>query len=98
MNDSPRQITKRQITKGVAQLVALAALVALRIWDPPPLESLRARTFDFYQQIKPNEVSLRPSVIVDIDEASLAAYGQWPWPRTSIEEFTTRSAGTGTTT
>ena len=25
-----------------------------------------------------------PAVIVDIDEASLARYGQWPWPRTLL--------------
>ena len=26
-------------------------------------------------------------VIVDIDEESLAAYGQWPWPRTRIAQL-----------
>ena len=79
----------------VVCLILLAALVALRIWDPPPLESLRARTFDFYQQIKPNQVSLRPAVIVDIDEVSLAAYGQWPWPRTLLAELVAKLNGLG---
>jgi adenylate cyclase len=68
-------------------LVLLAALVGLRVWDPPPLQSLRARTFDFYQTLKPRQAKLRPAVIVDIDEASLAALGQWPWPRTLLADL-----------
>jgi adenylate cyclase len=68
-------------------LLLLAALVGLRIWDPGPLESLRARTFDFYQVLKPRDAKLRPAVIVDIDEASLAAFGQWPWPRTLLADL-----------
>jgi len=68
----------------------LAALVGLRVWDPPPLQSLRARTFDFYQELKPRDAKLRPAVIIDIDEASLAALGQWPWPRTLLADLVTR--------
>jgi adenylate cyclase len=68
-------------------LVLLVALVALRIWDPPQLAALRMRTFDFYQVLKPRKVTLRPAVIVDIDEQSLAAYGQWPWPRTLLADL-----------
>jgi adenylate cyclase len=68
----------------------LAAFLALRIWDPGPLESLRLRSFDFYQTLKPREVRIRPVVIVDIDEDSLRAIGQWPWPRTVIAELVTR--------
>lgn len=68
----------------------LAAFLALRIWDPGPLESLRLRSFDFYQTLKPREVTIRPVVIVDIDEDSLRAIGQWPWPRTVIAELVTR--------
>jgi adenylate cyclase len=68
----------------------LAAFLALRIGDPGPLESLRLRSFDFYQTLKPREVTIRPVVIVDIDEDSLRAIGQWPWPRTVIAELVTR--------
>lgn len=68
-------------------LLLLATLVCLRIWDPPQLAALRMRTFDFYQILKPRTVTLRPAAIVDIDEQSLAAYGQWPWPRTLIADL-----------
>ena len=75
---------------GLGRLICLfllAALVALRIGDPAPLESLRVRTFDFYQTVKPRQATVQPAVIVDIDEASLKAFGQWPWPRTLLADL-----------
>jgi adenylate cyclase len=70
----------------------LAALICLRIWDPAPLEELRLRSFDLYQSISPRSSPVRPVVIVDIDEASIAALGQWPWPRTILADLLTRLA------
>lgn len=70
--------------------VLLAAMVALRIWDPAPLENLRLRAFDYYQALKPRIPYQRPVTIVDIDEASLRAFGQWPWPRTLVADMVDR--------
>jgi adenylate cyclase len=78
-------------------LILLAALIAVRIWDPPQLESLRLRTFDFYQTLKPRQATLLPAVIVDIDEASLRSIGQWPWPRTILADLVTKLAKLGAT-
>src|SRR6478609_461839 len=75
---------------GMARLVCLALLVglaALRIADPPAIEELRVRTFDTFQLIDPRVKTARPVTIVDIDEASLAKLGQWPWPRTRIADM-----------
>ena len=71
-------------------LFLLAALLAIRIWDPYPLEELRLRSFDLYQNISPRKPTARPVVIVDIDEESVSAYGQWPWPRTILADLLTR--------
>ena len=76
-------------------LLVLAALVALRIWDPAPVETLRLRTFDALQALHPRPVSLRPVVIVDIDEASIRTYGQWPWARTRVAEMVRRLTEAG---
>ena len=35
----------------------LAGFIALRIWDPPTLQNLRLRNFDFYQVLKPREAN-----------------------------------------
>ncbi len=68
----------------------LVLYVLLRVWDPPLLEEIRLRSFDLYQSLKPRVAEARPVVIIDIDEKSLAALGQWPWPRTIIADLIAR--------
>ncbi|MBR0970035.1 MULTISPECIES: CHASE2 domain-containing protein [Bradyrhizobium] len=75
---------------GFARLMCLALLVVFagaRLWDPPPIQELRLRTFDMFQLIDPRHKAARPVVIVDIDDKSLAKLGQWPWPRTRIADL-----------
>jgi CHASE2 domain-containing sensor protein len=64
--------------------VALALLTAA---SPGPVENLRATVFDGYQRIHPLERTSAPAVVVAIDEASLARFGQWPWPRTRMAQL-----------
>lgn len=85
-----KQFGRRFGLGRVICLVLLAWLVMLRIWDPAPLEALRSRTFDLYQRVQPRDATLRPAVIVDIDEASLKSVGQWPWPRTVLADLVTK--------
>jgi len=68
-------------------LALLIGLAALRIADPAPVEEIRVRTFDTFQRIDPRVKTARPVTIVDIDEASLAKLGQFPWPRTRIADL-----------
>ena len=68
----------------IVALVAIAILIFIRAWDPMPVESLRHRQFDLFQNLEPRETEKFPAVIVDVDEESLAAFGQWPWPRTLL--------------
>src|SRR6195256_4812935 len=75
---------------GYARLICLALLIgfaAVRVADLAPIEELRVRTFDTFQLIEPRVKTARPVAIVDIDEASLARLGQWPWPRTRIADM-----------
>jgi len=76
-------------------IVLLLALVPLRVIDPRPIEELRLRTFDLFQVLRPREQTSRPVVIVDLDEASQKAVGQWPWPRTVMADLITRIAQAG---
>jgi adenylate cyclase len=79
----------------VALLVLLNALV-LRAFDPPSLVRLRDFAFDAYQRIKPREAQDDlPVHIIDIDEAALAEYGQWPWPRTVVADLIDKLADAG---
>ena len=62
----------------------LGVFLAVRAWDPVAVETLRLKVFDLYQQIQPRELSQQSVVIIDVDEESLAEFGQWPWPRDLI--------------
>ena len=60
--------------------------------EPPVVASLRYAVFDAYQRIFPYERVNEPVVIVAIDEKSLAAFGQWPWPRVRMATLVDRIA------
>jgi adenylate cyclase len=73
-----------------AHMIALAVLTAfvlLRATDSSPVQLLRFKVFDSFQQITPRKDSNQPVVIIDLDDESLAALGQWPWPRTLIAKL-----------
>lgn len=81
---------------GLPALLVLAVLL-LRATEFTAHEnsSLRAlmqeqqyRFFDELQRQFPRELREETNlVIVDIDDASLARFGQWPWPRTRIAQL-----------
>lgn len=77
---------------GLALLV-LAIAIFIRIIDPSFVEGPRLHGFDAAQRLWPRAVSENGLVqIVAIDEGSLAAKGQWPWPRTLLAELVRRIA------
>ncbi len=74
---------------GVAVTVLLAGLV----WLPAPwADRLQSAWFDACQAMAPRQVSLLPVTVVEIDQKSLAALGQWPWPRTRLARLVTAVA------
>ena len=73
-----------------AALLTLLLLTGLRAYNPWIVTELKERTFDAYQRLKPRAYADLPVRIVDIDEASIAAFGQWPWPRTRLAALTKR--------
>ncbi len=77
-------------------LALLAGLMALVISGPRILDDLSNFVFDSYQRISPRIYDpATPVRIVDIDEASLKALGQWPWPRTRLAELVTKLSDQG---
>ncbi|MDJ1007585.1 MAG: adenylate/guanylate cyclase domain-containing protein [Paracoccaceae bacterium] len=72
-----------------------AGLAALRLADPVPLRDLRLAYFDTLQRLDPRPYTPVPVRVVDIDEAALRAFGQWPWPRDLMVELADRLAGAG---
>lgn len=75
-------------------LVALAVLIAA--FSPlSPLDRLNALVFDAYQNLRPRPATDAPLVVVDIDERSIMALGQWPWPRTVLGHIVDNLNGMG---
>ncbi len=63
----------------------------LQVQDFTGLRSINEAAFDQFQQAKPRQVDESvPVVVVDIDVRSLAALGQWPWPRTELASLVMR--------
>jgi len=73
--------------------------VALRNAEPEPVARMRLAVFDAYLNLAPRtpDASL-PVRIVDIDDASLARLGQWPWPRTHLANIVDRLKAAGART
>jgi len=83
---NPRHRSDTATWARLAGLVLLACLIGLRVVDPTPVAGLRLAAFDLLQRLHPREYTQVPVTILDIDDASLAEIGQWPWPRTRLAE------------
>ena len=86
---------KKLLTNPWTALLTLALVVGIRIADPTFVESVRLRYFDTLITAKaPTENNI---YTVNIDEAALDKYGQWPLPRVNyaeiIEDLYHRNAG-----
>ncbi|HSA90356.1 MAG TPA: CHASE2 domain-containing protein [Burkholderiales bacterium] len=73
-------------------LAACALVLAL---DRPAAAVWREPLFDAYQKLLPRPRASAPAIIVEIDEPSLEAHGQWPWPRTAVAELMSAIARAG---
>jgi adenylate cyclase len=81
---------RRRLLVSAAGLVALGVVLALFNANQALLGRLDNLVFDNYQRISPRAEAGAPVTVVDIDEASIARIGQWPWPRTTIAKLVER--------
>lgn len=86
---------KRHLLPIAVGVLAVIVAVALRVADPWPIETARLAVFDSYQHLKPRDDPPLPVRIIDIGDASLERYGQWPWPRTVLAELVDKLTGNG---
>jgi adenylate cyclase len=62
---------------------------------PARFEHFGLLVFDTFQRAAPRAQGTAPLAVVDIDEASLRAIGQWPWPRRRIATMVDRLGALG---
>jgi len=86
---------KKILTSPWTALITLVLIVGVRVADPTFVESVRLRYFDTL--IIAKEPTVNNIVTINIDEASLDKYGQWPLPRAEyakiIKDLYDRNAG-----
>ena len=88
-------MVKKILLSPWTAVLTLALVLGIRIADTSFVESVRLRYFD---QLIINKVPTQNNIYtVNIDEATLDKYGQWPLPRNQygelIEEIYSRNAG-----
>jgi adenylate cyclase len=91
----PKILKSKTAKVALVAAIVLSAVTFLRALEPAALLQMRERTFDVYQRLQPRPYGEFPVRVVDIDEASLAQYGQWPWPRTLLASLTKRLSELG---
>ncbi len=80
----PAQVRRRLLLGG--SLVTL--LAAFFLFHPPePLRLLDLQIYDLLLAQSPPKAAGQLPVVVGIDEASLAEFGQWPWPRYRLAQL-----------
>lgn len=88
-------VTRAQQIGVIIGLAFVTALTILRASDPLLLRLARDLTFDQYQRLVPRTFENQPVRVIDIDEASLREFGQWPWPRNRIAALVDRLSDMG---
>ena len=71
----------------LAGLVGAALALAVIFQQPALVNIARDRLFDQFQRLAPREYKTDPVRVVEIDDAALEKYGQWPWPRHKFAEI-----------
>ncbi|HNW44927.1 MAG TPA: adenylate/guanylate cyclase domain-containing protein [Elusimicrobiales bacterium] len=76
-------------------LALLLLLTAVRVSGWGWVETLQNKAFDTLIILKPRAYEAVPVRIIDIDDASLARLGQWPWPRTQLAKLVNKLSAQG---
>lgn len=75
------------VSLGLSLLLGVGALLQLA-----PLQYLDRLAFDQLSRLSASAEDATDVQVVSIDEASLAALGQWPWPRYRVAQLLSRIA------
>jgi serine phosphatase RsbU (regulator of sigma subunit)/CHASE2 domain-containing sensor protein len=84
--NAPHPLARGTGTLRIRHIGALL-LGVLALWTAlgaPWTERLQSAWFDAHHSLWPRDARVFPVTVVEIDQKSLLALGQWPWPRTQL--------------
>jgi len=94
--DSLKQLLRQPwLFTAMVGLCGGIAMLALYVVQPIALQRLDLRIYDALLPLRRLSQPSAVPVIIDIDEESLARYGQWPWPRYLVADLVDRLASKG---
>ena len=79
-----RKHSAKRYRSSWVPLLILIGVIALRVTFSDVVDEFSFKVFDQFQRLKPREYVGSPVIIADLDDETLARYGQWPWPRTQV--------------
>jgi adenylate cyclase len=91
----PFLLRKPWQARALALGLALAVVLLARGLVPGILQSIDERSGDLLWRAFPSETQERRVIVVDLDEASLAEIGPWPWPRERLASLSAKLAALG---
>ena len=83
---------------GLHALVPTIIVALLSLYRPPFLANLEYGTYDTLLRMTRSTPPDARIVIVDVDERSLSAIGQWPWRRDIVGDLVNRLRARGAST
>jgi len=90
-----RALKIRWVSVTVTSLAVVAFMAFSYIRQPRFIRMLDHKIYDAYMHLFHDTVVSPVPVIIDLDEQSLAEYGQWPWPRFLVAELLQSIVGQG---
>lgn len=89
-----QRLSRRQVLAFVLSGLATSLIVGLLGYAQlAPVKALDRAALDLLLRSTASGAPARATVAVDIDDASLSAVGQWPWPRYRLGSMIQRLAG-----
>lgn len=79
----------------ITGLLLSFAVTAVYLINPAFLNSTNNRTTDFVMTLARTNPAAGSVVTVDIDDNSLARFGQWPWPRSVVAQLLSKVKASG---
>ncbi len=98
MASTPRLLPPHRRRIIVSALAPILVVAVLALYRPEFLTRLESAVFDVLLRAAPVNPPGDRVVIVDVDERSLAAIGQWPWRRTIVGDLLNRVRELGAAT
>jgi adenylate cyclase len=87
------RLSKRGAWSVAAIGLAVSVLVGIAgIQQPRAVTAVDKGLFDAYLRYSASDKPSRDTIVVDIDDVSLSAVGQWPWPRYRLASLIQRIA------